>query len=51
MSQIFLPAPFKKVTEKLLRVIVNENILYNVKYKRDHSTFIPKRNHSYTAKE
>lgn len=51
MSQIYLPAPFKKVTENLLRVIVDENILYDIRYKRDHSTFIPKRNHGYTAKE
>lgn len=51
MSQIYLLAPFKKVTENLLRVIVDENVLYDVKYKRDHSTFIPKRNHGYIAKE
>lgn len=31
MSQIFLPDPFKKVTEKLLGVVVSENPLYNMK--------------------
>lgn len=51
MSQKYFLAPLKKVTENLLRVIVDENVLYDVKYKGDHSTFIPKRNHGYTAKE